>query len=57
MIMRKKFTTALDDELVARAKIQAIKEKRSVADILEELLSKYLASVTHSAAPTEHPQV
>ena len=40
--MRRKFTTTLDDEILKKAKIQAIKEGRSVAEILEELLSGYL---------------
>lgn len=40
--MKKKFTTTLNNDLVKRAKLQALKEDRSVADIIEELLVKYL---------------
>lgn len=37
-----KFTTTLEENVIERIKIQAIKEKRSVSDILEELISNYL---------------
>lgn len=40
--MKKKFTTTVDTELLEKIKIQAIKEKRSVSDLLEELMKKYL---------------
>lgn len=33
-----KFTTTIDDEILQWVKIQAIKEKRSVSDLLEELI-------------------
>lgn len=39
---KQKFTTTIDSELLERIKIQAIKEKRSVSDLLEELITKYL---------------
>lgn len=39
---KQKFTTTIDTELLERIKIQAIKEKRSVSDLLEELITKYL---------------
>lgn len=39
---KKKFTTTVDPELLEKIKIQAIKEKRSVSDLLEELIKKYL---------------
>lgn len=39
---KQKFTTTIDGELLERIKIQAIKEKRSVSDLLEELITKYL---------------
>lgn len=39
---KKKFTTTVDPELLEKIKIQAIKEKRSVSDLLEELMKKYL---------------
>ena len=41
---RIKFTTNLDDELLEKLKIEAIKEKRDVNEILEELIKKYLDS-------------
>ena len=37
-----KFTTTIDDELLERAKITAIKEKTSVAKIIEKLLDEYM---------------
>lgn len=39
---KKKFTTTVGPELLEKIKIQAIKEKRSVSDLLEELIKKYL---------------
>lgn len=39
---KSKFTTTLNSELLQKIKIQAIKENRSVSDILEELISAYL---------------
>ena len=39
---KKKFTTTVAPELLEKIKIQAIKEKRSVSDLLEELMKKYL---------------
>ena len=40
--MKKKFTTTLDDELIKKAKIKAIEENISVAELIEKLLTKYL---------------
>lgn len=40
--MKKKFTTTIDERLLKAIKIQAIKEGRSVSDIIEDLLRKYL---------------
>lgn len=39
---KQKFTTTVDCELLEKIKIQSIKEKRSVSDILEEIIKKYL---------------
>lgn len=39
---KQKFTTTIDTELLEKIKIQAIKEKRSVSYLLEELIKKYL---------------
>lgn len=41
-----KFTTTVDVKLLEEIKIRAIKEKRSVSDILEEVITKYLESKT-----------
>lgn len=38
--MRKKFTTYLTEDLIEFVKIQAAKEKRSAADIINELVLK-----------------
>ena len=40
--MKYKFTTTLDHELVDRLKAQAIRERRSAAEIIEELIRQYL---------------
>ncbi len=40
--MKKKFTTTLDDELIKQIKIKAIKQGKSVAELIEQLLKKYL---------------
>lgn len=42
--MKKKFTTTIDDELIKQAKIKAIEEGISVAELLEKLLKEYLES-------------
>lgn len=40
--MKKKFTTTIDDELIKKAKIKAIEEGISVAELIERLLNDYL---------------
>lgn len=45
-----KFTTTIEDTLLENIKIQAIKEHKSVAQILEELISKYLESISASTS-------
>lgn len=40
--MKKKFTTTIDDELIKKAKIKAIEENISVAELIEKLLKSYL---------------
>ncbi len=40
---KKKFTTTVDELLLEKIKIQAIKEKRSVSDLLDEMIKEYLA--------------
>lgn len=40
---RKPLNLNIDQELIARIKIQAIKESRDVSDIVEELFKGYLA--------------
>lgn len=39
--MKKKFTTTIDDELIKQAKIKAIEEGISVAELIEKLLKDY----------------
>lgn len=41
---RVKFTTNIDEELLKKIKIKAIKEGRNVNEIIEELLEKYLSN-------------
>jgi len=40
--MKKKFTTTLDDALIKKIKIKAIEEGKSVAELIETSLRKYL---------------
>lgn len=40
--MKKKFTTTIDSEILKKAKIKAIEENVSVAELLEKLLKDYL---------------
>ena len=42
---KQKFTTTIDSELLEKIKIQAIREKRSVSDMLEEMTRKYLEDI------------
>lgn len=42
LLARENFTTTLDSELLERLRIQAIKEKRNINDILEQLINEYL---------------
>ena len=42
LIMRKGFRTTLDEDLLSRLKIEAIKLNVDVNDILEELIALYL---------------
>lgn len=44
--MKKKFTTTLDEELIKKAKIKAIEENISVAELIEKLLKDYLESAS-----------
>lgn len=44
-MIKQKFTTTINSELLEKIKIQAIKEKRSVSDMLEEMIEKYLKQV------------
>lgn len=46
-----RLTTTIDEEILEKAKIQAIKEKTSVAKIIEKLLVEYLR--TKQEEPTE----
>lgn len=39
-----KFTTTIDQELLEKIKIQAIKEHCSVSEILERLITRYLST-------------
>lgn len=40
--MKVRFSTTLEEALLEKLKIQAIKERRDVNDILEELIKEYL---------------
>lgn len=42
---KQKFTTTIDSELLEEIKIQSIREKRSVSDMLEEMIRKYLEDI------------
>jgi hypothetical protein len=43
-VSKQKFTTTIDSNLLEKIKIQAVKERCSVSDILEKLISAYLDS-------------
>lgn len=43
---KQKFTTTIDSELLEKVKIQAIKEKRSVSNLLEDLIKKYFIELS-----------
>lgn len=47
--MKQKFTLTIDDTLIEKIKIQAIKARRSVSDITEELYREYLKRVKAEA--------
>lgn len=47
---RRPFTLSIDADLVERIKIQAIREKRNVSDITEELYSKHLKQKAKGSA-------
>ena len=40
--MRRKLTLSVDEQLTEAMKIQAVKEKRDVSDIVEDLFREYL---------------
>ena len=40
--MKKKFTTTIEEEIIKKAKIKAIEEGVSVAELIEKLLLEYL---------------
>ena len=40
--MKKKFTTTIDEEIIKSAKIKAVEEGISLAELLEKLLTSYL---------------
>ena len=42
---RKKLTLSVDEQLTESIKIQAVKEKRDVSDIVEQLFREYLKRV------------
>jgi Family of unknown function (DUF6364) len=42
---RKKLTLSVDEQLTESMKIQAVKEKRDVSDIVEQLFREYLKRV------------
>ncbi len=48
---RQKFTLSIDEELSTRMKLQAVREKRDVSTITEELYRGYLARFEEKAKP------
>jgi len=42
---RKKLTLSVDEQLTESMKIQAVREKRDVSDIVEQLFREYLKRV------------
>lgn len=41
-MIRKKFTTTLDDELIKKLKMQAVKEGTDASKIIEKLVTNYI---------------
>ena len=41
--MKQKITITLDDRVIEEIKLQAVREKRSVGEITEEMLREYLS--------------
>jgi metal-responsive CopG/Arc/MetJ family transcriptional regulator len=39
---RRNFTTSIDEDLLEKIKIEAVKERRNVNDIFEQLIREYL---------------
>lgn len=50
-MVKQKFTATMDDEILERIKIQAIREKTSVSALLEKLASAYLDKVESAPTP------
>ena len=44
--MKRKFTTSIDDSILEQVKIEAIKRKTTVSNILTALLKKFLSHDT-----------
>jgi len=42
-MMKRKFTTSIDDSILEQVKIEAIKRKTTVSEILTVLLEKFLS--------------
>lgn len=50
-MVKQKFTATMDEHLLERIKIQAIKEKTSVSALIEKLVSEYLAKCESATTP------
>lgn len=50
-MMKQKFTTTLEDKVIERLKIQAIREKTSVSALIEKLAIAYLDKVESAPTP------
>lgn len=49
---RRKVSTLLDDHLYRRAKLEAIRQRKQVSEIVGEALEQYLTQAGHSQATT-----
>ena len=47
-IMRKKFTTTFDEDILKDIKIQAIKENLSVSELIEKIFINYIENIVET---------
>ncbi len=51
--MKERINLSMDGKLIEKAKLQAVLQKRTVSEIVEELLSKYFDSLGKKSKPKQ----